>query len=210
MLASSLSLLAVSGGGVPGAYYRVAGHTFVAVDPNERASYRNAQQMATLAVVTGYDRDREQAERSWPWTAWRGNIGPDGCLLHAKPQYEQRWQVDQLVVWRDEHGRRSPGWVRRIGTAENRELELTVMSWPGEARALDLIPVGSLLRAETNLPGLLLPAVGKEQASLILPLRVFSSGKRLQTRGSGTTQVFRLSRSIQRGADFERVVFDTE
>ncbi len=202
--------LAVSAGGLPGAFFRIGGQTFSTVEAHARANYRSAQQLATFTVVTGYDREREQADRAWPWTPWRGNIGPEGCVLHAKPQAEISWQIDQLVVWRDERGHRSPGWVKRLGLGNNGELEIVVMSWPGEPKALDLIPVGSLLKQETNLPAVLLPKSGQEPASLILPLRVFSPNRRLQTRGGSAAQVYRLVRSVQRGVDFERVVCEAE
>jgi hypothetical protein len=202
--------LAVSGGGLPGVYFRVGGQTFATVDLNARASYRNAQQLATLTVVTGYDREREQADRAWPWTPWRGNIGPEGCVLHAKPQSETTWQIDQLVVWRDERGHRSPGWIKRLGVNHQGELELLIMSWAGEPKALDLIPVGSLMKQESNLPAILLPKSAQEPMSLILPTRCFNPGRRLQTRGSGGATVYRLVRSLQRGADFERVVCEAE
>ncbi len=202
--------LAVCGGGLPGAYFRVAGQTFATVDVHGRASYRSAQQLATFTVVTGYDREREQADRAWPWTPWRGNIGPEGCVLHAKPLPEITWQLDQLAVWRDERGHRSPGWLKRLGINEKGEIEIVVMGWPGEPKALDLVPVGSLLKQESNLPALLLPKTGQEPMSLILPTRMFNPGRRLQTRGSGTVQVYRLVRSLQRGVDFERVVCEVE
>ncbi|CAG0989150.1 hypothetical protein BURK2_02282 [Burkholderiales bacterium] len=202
--------LAVCGGGLAGAYFRVAGQTFATVDVHGRASYRSAQQLATFTVVTGYDREREQADRAWPWTPWRGNIGPEGCVLHAKPLPEVTWQLDQLAVWRDERGHRSPGWLKRLGVNEKGEIEIVVMGWPGEPKALDLVPVGSLLKQESNLPALLLPKTGQEPMSLILPTRVFNPGRRLQTRSSGTVQVYRLVRSLQRGVDFERVVCEVE
>ncbi len=202
--------LAVSTGGLPGAYFRIGGQTFATVEAQSRASYRNAQQLATFTVVTGYDREREHADRAWPWTPWRGNIGPEGCVLHAKPHPEIAWQIDQLAVWRDERGHRSPGWVKRLGLNERGELEIVIMSWPGEPKALDLIPVGSLLKQETNLPAILLPKTAAEPLSLILPLRVFNPGRRLQTRGGTTGAVYRLTRPLQRGADFERVACDLE
>jgi hypothetical protein len=58
------------------------------------------------------------------------------------------------------------------------------------------------------LPAVLLAECPDDKASLILPPRSFSPSRVLRTLDSGPERRYRLTRLVQRGADFERVAFD--
>jgi hypothetical protein len=46
------------------------------------------------------------------------------------------------------------------------------------------------------------------EATLIVPSRTFSAGRVLRSLASGAERRFRLTRLVQRGADFERLAFE--
>jgi len=61
---------------------------------------------------------------------------------------------------------------------------------------------------EPPTPTLLLAATPEEPATLILLPRVFTAGRVLRSVDPGPERKFRLTRLVQRGADFERVAFE--
>ena len=81
--------LELGAGGVQAAYFRVGGRTFDRQDPLGRLSFQGAQHLQTLGALTDYDRNKDEAERNWPWERWQGS-------------YE--WREAQLIAPR---GRRS-------------------------------------------------------------------------------------------------------
>ena len=58
------------------------------------------------------------------------------------------------------------------------------------------------------MPALLLAETPDDKACLILPSRTFNPSRVLRTAERGPGQRYRLTRLLQRGADFERVAFD--
>ena len=65
------------------------------------------------------------------------------------------------------------------------------------------------MRDEPAVPAIALPGVGREPSSLLLPQRYFQVGRRVETSGAGKRS-FRLVKSLERGADFERVAYSVE
>jgi hypothetical protein len=47
-----------------------------------------------------------------------------------------------------------------------------------------------------------------EPASVIVPPRTFNPGRQLRSMNAGPERVFKLTKLLQRGADFERVAFE--
>jgi hypothetical protein len=58
------------------------------------------------------------------------------------------------------------------------------------------------------MPVILLSETPEEKASAIVPSRTFSPGRLLRSMDSGPERKLKLTRLVQRGADFERVAFD--
>ena len=48
----------------------------------------------------------------------------------------------------------------------------------------------------------------EDKASILLPPRTFSPGRRLRAMDNGIERAYRVTRLLQRGADFERVAFE--
>jgi hypothetical protein len=69
-------------------------------------------------------------------------------------------------------------------------------------------PLSTALSEDPPLPALLLAETPEDKASLCLPPRTFSPGRVLRTIDPGTEHKYRLTRLLQRGADFERVAFE--
>jgi hypothetical protein len=119
-----------------------------------------------------------------------------------------RWQLDQLVIMRDgEHDRAS--YVTRVAFHDDGKLEVALRLWSGVPRALTARPVSTALSEEhPPLPALLLSETPDDSACLILPSRSFSPSRMLRSVEAGRERRFRLTRLLQRGADFERVAFE--
>jgi hypothetical protein len=65
-----------------------------------------------------------------------------------------------------------------------------------------------MLVEEPPTPALTLAATPDEKACVIVPPRTFSAGRVLRTLAAGPERKLRLTRLIQRGADFERATFE--
>jgi cyclic-di-GMP-binding protein len=194
-------------GGLGAAYFRVAGRTFSSQDPLGRLSYHGAQHLATLGALTDYDRNKEEAEKSWAWERWQGAYDWEEAMVRRVGPALHRWHLEQLVVVRDEERVRC-GCVTRVAVDGRGDLEITVRLWSGAPLTLGVRPMTTMLAEDPPVPVVLLGATPEEKASLITPPRIFSAGRTLRSMDSGPERRFRLTRLLQRGADFERVAFD--
>ena len=182
--------LQLSAGGVHAAYFRVGGRTFDRQDPLGRLTFQGAQHLQTLGALTDYDRFKEDAERNWPWERWPGEHSRRRANLLRRDASRYRWFLEQVVVVReDEHTRL--GYVTRVAEGGPNELALSIA-----------------FTEELPLPALLLSATDDISASLVVPPRTFNPGRMLRSMEAGPERKFRLTKIVQRGADFERVAFD--
>ena len=80
----------------------------------------------------------------------------------------------------------------------------------GELRptALGVRALTTMLSEDPPVPVVLLGTTTDEKASIITPPRTFNPGRILRSFDSGPERRFRLTRLVQRGADFERVAFE--
>ena len=108
--------LQLCGGGVQAAYFRVGGRTFDRQDPLGRMSFQGTQHLQTLGALTDYDRNKEEAERNWPWERWTGRYDWTRGRAVAR-----RARAAPLVPRRAVHGQRRrahaswPHHARRAG-----------------------------------------------------------------------------------------------
>jgi hypothetical protein len=65
-----------------------------------------------------------------------------------------------------------------------------------------------MLVEEAPIPTVILGSTPDEKPSMLFPPRTFNAGRIFRTIASGPERRFRLTRLLQRGADFERVAFD--
>ncbi len=205
--AESQTGLELCAGGLGAAYFRVSGRTFNSKDLVGHLSYQGTQHLATLGALTDYDRNKDEAERSWAWERWQGNYEWSGATLHRPAVGQYRWHLDQLVIIRDEERLRC-GHVTRVAVDGGGELTLGVKLWPGAPTALAVRALTTMLVEEAPIPAVILGATPDDKPAMLMPPRTFNAGRVFRTLASGPERRFRLTRLLQRGADFERIAFD--
>ncbi|MBS0322144.1 MAG: hypothetical protein JSR18_16490 [Proteobacteria bacterium] len=195
------------GGGVPAAYFRVGGRTFDRQDPLGRKTFQGTQHLTTLGALTDYDRNKEEAQRNWPWEPWHGRHDWHGGELIREGGPRHRWFLDALVVV-NEGQRTRLGHVTRVALGPNEQLALSVALWPGAPRTMAVRPLAHAFSEDPPIPVLLLGETADEKPTAIVPSRTFSPGRILRSMDAGPERKLKLTRLVQRGADFERVAFD--
>ena len=195
------------GGGLGAAYFRVGGRTFDRKDPLGRLSFQGAQHLQTLGALTDYDRGREDAERTWVWERWVGAYEWREASISRTSGSEHRWALDQLVAVRDEERVRL-GYVTRIAQDIHGELALSLRLYSSAPKAIPVRPLSTAVSEDPPVPALLLCESPDDKESLILPPRTFNPSRVLRSLDTGAERRFRLTRLLQRGADFERVAFE--
>jgi hypothetical protein len=194
-------------GGLGAAYFRVAGRTFNRQDPLGRLSYHGTQHLATLGALTDYDRNKEEAEKSWGWEHWQGNYEWDEATVRRIGGALHRWHLEQLVILRDTERVRC-GYVTRVALDAHGDISATLRLWSGAPVALVVRPFTTMLSEEPPIPVILLGATPDDKPAIIAPPRTFNAGRMLRSLDSGPERRFRLTRLLQRGADFERLAFE--
>jgi hypothetical protein len=205
--AESQTGLELCAGGLGAAYFRVSGKTFNSKDLVGHLSYQGTQHLATLGALTDYDRNKDEAERSWAWERWQGNYEWTAAMLHRPAAGQYRWHLDQLVIIRDDERLRC-GHVMHVALDSRDELTLGIKLWPGAPTAIAVRALTTMLVEEAPIPTVILGATPDEKPAMLLPSRTFNAGRIFRTLSSGPERRFRLTRLLQRGADFERVAFD--
>ena len=193
-------------GGLGAAYFRVAGRTFNRQDPLGRLSYHGTQHLATLGALTDYDRNKEEAEKSWGWEHWQGSYDFDEASVRRVGSAHHRWHLEQLVMVRDDTRVRC-GYVTRVALDGHGDLSVTLKLWSGASNALVARPYTTMLSEEPPIPVILLGPTPDDKPSIVAPPRTFNAGRLLRTLDTPERR-FKLTRLIQRGADFERLAFE--
>jgi hypothetical protein len=194
-------------GGLGAAYFRVSGRTFNRQDPLGRLSYHGTQHLATLGALTDYDRNKDEAEKSWAWEHWQGIYDWDEANIRRISPAQHRWHLEQLVILRDDERVRC-GYVTRVALDSHGELSVRLRLWPGAPTALGVRPLTTMLSEDPPVPVILLGVTPDDKPSIITPPRTFNPGRVLRSFDSGPERRLRLTRLVQRGADFERVAFE--
>ena len=196
-------------GGLNTAYFRVGGRTFDKKDPLGRLTYHGTQHLQTLGALTDYDRDKEEAEKSFPWERWQGHYEWRDATLRRREHTSYRWFFDQLVVVRDDERTRL-AHATRIALGTQGEISLSLRLWAGAPKALTMRATSAAFQEDPPAPVLLLGETPEEKASLIVGPRMFAAGRVLRSVDPGPERRYRMTRLLQRGADFERVAFEEE
>ena len=194
-------------GGLLCAFFRVGGRTFEREEKLDRTFHGAQQHLKSLAALTHYDRFKEEAEREWPWEKWDGHYEWRDAAMGRPDDGRYRWALEQLIVARDDERTRL-GYVSRVARGAEGELGLGLKLWTGTPRALTMRPVSTSMAEEPPLPAILLAESPEDRATLIMQPRAFTPGRVLRSTDGGSERKFRLTRLVQRGADFERVAYD--
>jgi hypothetical protein len=194
-------------GGLGAAFFRVAGRTFNSQDMLGRLSYQGTQHLATLGALTDYDRNKDDAEKAWSWERWQGTYDWSTATVRRTGSGQHRWHLDQLVIVRDDERVRC-GYVTRVAIDPRGDLAVTLKLWAGAPSATAVRALTTMMVEETPFPAVLLGVTPDEKACLLVPPRTFSAGRVVRSLASGPERRFRLTRLLQRGADFERVAFE--
>jgi len=201
--------LGLCSGGLDAAYYRVGGRTFDRRGPMRPFGdgARNAMHLVSLDALSDFDRGKEQAERTWAWERWEGRYEWREATLRRKGSAHYQWFLDQLVIVKDDERIRA-GYVTRIALHDDGELAVTVRLWSGAPKAMTMRPLAGALAEAPAMPVLYVGETPDDKPCLILPPRTFNPSRVLRPAESGPGRRFRLTRLLQRGADFERVAFE--
>jgi hypothetical protein len=197
----------VVAGGIPAAYFRVAGRTFDRQDPLGRMTFQGAQHLQTLGALTDYDRNKEDAEREWPWERWQAGRDRNVLMLGRRDAGHYRWCFDQLVVLREDNEVRA-GHVTRVECSQHGAPEVWIRTFAGTPRTVAMRTLSSLYNEEPPTAAVELPESPEEPATLLFGPRTFTAGRVMRSVDRGAERKFRLTRLVQRGADFERVAFE--
>ena len=95
-------------------------------------SYQGTQHLATLGALTDYDRNKEEAEKTWTWERWQGTYDWASASVRRVGAGQHRWHLDQLVVVRDDERVRC-GYVTRVALDSHGDLAVTLKLWAGVA-----------------------------------------------------------------------------
>jgi len=194
-------------GGLPAAYFRVNGRTFDRTDSAGRMSFEEAQQLHLLGPVADYDRGREDAERDWAWERWQGAYEWRDASLSRLSDAHHRWSLEQLAIARSD-GRLRVGCVTRVALGGETDLALSLRLWSGVPKAMALLPLSAAGSDDSPVPALMLAETPDDKGCLVLPPRTFNPSRVLRCVDTGAERRFRLTRLLQRGADFERAAFE--
>ena len=92
--------------------------------------------------------------------------------------------------------------------AADGELALSLRLWSAPPRCVAVRPLSTALSEDPPLPALLLAETPEDKASLVPAAAHVQPRARAAHDRSGPERKYRLTRLLQRGADFERVAFE--
>ncbi len=173
-----------------------------------RLSFEEAQQLQALGPITDYDRGREDAEREWAWERWQGAYEWREASLHARVRRAPSLVAGAARASRGATADLRVGCVTRVAHGAATELALSLRLWSGSPKAISLLPLSAAGSEDAPLPALILAETPDDKACLVLPPRTFNPSRVLRSLDAGAERRFRLTRLLQRGADFERAAFE--
>jgi hypothetical protein len=200
------------GGGMEAMHFRLTGRTLTRPDTRDRLTFAEVQRMTVRDAVADYDAGRDDAERRWAWERWQGVVAVTDAMLARSQAAAHRWQLGQIVACReaDEIRFAHVSWIAEDypESEDPPEMSIGLAFWPGRIESALMRSTDELLKKEPPFPAFYLRGDGGAAGTLVVPPRMFAPGRRLHpAHGAGGAGV-RLTRLVQRGADFERVAFE--
>ncbi|HXU66567.1 MAG TPA: hypothetical protein VN707_04340 [Casimicrobiaceae bacterium] len=196
----------IAAGGIEAAYFRVGSRSFRRVDPLGRDT-DTTKYLQTVGGISDFDRRKDEAERNWPWEKGYGACEWREASIKHPCGGAYHWFLDELVVVRDE-GETRLGHVSRVAVEADDGIALSLKLWPGEPKVYAVRLVNPNRSEEPPVPALLLTETPEEPATLVLSPRAFIPNRIMRCDEPGPVSKFKLTRIVQRGADFERVAFE--
>lgn len=197
----------LAAGGTHAAWFRVSGRSFARHDPLGRDNENPTKYLQSVGGISDFDRHREEAERNWAWEKWYGAAEWREATVRHPGATRYEWFLDQLVVVREE-GRLRLGHISRLEAEAEGELSLSLRIWAGDPKPYSVRMVNQDRTEDPPTPALLLSGTPEEPSTLIMSPRAFNAGRVMRVDELGSERRFRLVNVVQRGADFERVVFE--
>ena len=196
----------ITAGGIEAAYFRVGGKAFRRVDPLGRDA-DPTKYLQTVGGISDFDRHSEEAARNWPWEKWYGACEWREASLRHSGGSAYRWFLDELVVVRDD-GQPRLGHVSRVAVEHDGAISVALTLWPGTPKVYAVRLVNPNRTEDAPVPALLLGETPEEETSLVLSPRAFVPNRVMRCDEPGPMRKLKLTRVVQRGADFERVAFE--
>ena len=197
--------------GFPAIYFFVTGEVFSQPDASGRLGKREHEEIATFGGVL--IRRREEDKQRCVDERWqaRSEAIAELRLSRSLEQGGARIGRGQLLAI---HPSGTSGFMLAVVRSaaispDENQLRLGVHLLPGVPSALALRPTGLAVGNDPFCPGFRLPALLQEPASILMPSGYFRAGRIIETYTDLSRQV-RLTKLLERGADFERAAFEWE
>jgi hypothetical protein len=167
------------------------------------------QQIATLGRIVSPGEERIGTAVNFPVESWqiRDESATGVRLERTDPAAILRLNLNQLLGIRLADAKNFlVCTVRWLSVSPEFELGIGIQILPGVPVGVSARPAG--VTTEKSVPALMLPATAALQSpdSLVLPAGWFKPDRIIEV-GADTVRKVRLTESIERGADFERVAF---
>jgi len=199
--------------GMAAVHYFVTGRAFTARGGPPKISQVQHEQIATLGRVATRHEDEPGPPPDFTVETWqiRDESASGLRLTRVDPAASSRLILGQLL------GIRLPDAkafllcaVKWLSVSVEFELRIGVQILPGIPQGAAIRAVGANAAAEQYTPAFLLPAVAALQApeTLVVPAGWFKPNREIEALTEVPSKL-RLASVIDRGADFERVTFET-
>ena len=195
--------------GLDAMYYFVTGKAFRAQGGSQPLSQVQHQQIATLGRIVSPGEERIGTAVNFPVESWqiRDESATGVRLERTDPAAILRLNLNQLLGIRLADAKNFlVCTVRWLSVSPEFQLGIGIQILPGVPVGVSARPAG--VTTEKSVPALMLPATAALQSpdSLVLPAGWFKPDRIIEV-GADTVRKVRLTESIERGADFERVAF---
>jgi hypothetical protein len=193
-------------------HYYMAGRVFKQPHEQGELSQKQREEIATFGRVSTRDEDDYSSAQGFQVESWRiEDESAQGLrLVRAKGEAGKRHAHGQLLGVRPrEGGRFMLGQVRWLMQAANGDLHAGVRLLPGLPSPVAVRGTGLNVQSKEYLPAIALSAVAAlgSPPSLIVPPGWFKP-KRILELYTGSTAKVRLTEVVERGSDFERVLYE--
>ena len=180
--------------------------------PHEEFSWREAQDLKIFGQVSSQTKKLQASQAGYSAENWQVlDESALGFKLAANGLHAARVTLNQLIAIRHPQAKHfAIGMIRWMRFDANGDLNVGIRTFPGIPMAVGIrSPVLISTLQKLVLQAFLLPEIPalKTQASLVLPHGWFAPNKQIELFIDDTLNV-RLIKSLERGADFERVAFE--
>jgi hypothetical protein len=180
--------------------------------PHEEFSWREAQDLKMFGQVSSQTKKLQASQAGYSAENWQIlDESAMGFKLAANGLHAARVTLNQLIAIRHPQAKHfAIGMIRWMRFDANGDLNVGIRTYPGIPMAVGIrSPVLISTLQNKFLQAFLLPEIPalKTQASLVLPLGWFAPNKQIELLIDDALNI-RLIKSLERGADFERVGFE--